>query len=187
MFKLISIDPGKSKCGLVLAELSEKKVDKAIILKSELLEDYVRNLNTVENISKIVVGAGKSFTAVSDKTVVNVSTSGIGTSPLDKAAVYLTGGSTSVITITSPSNKIAKEISSPPSAKSQLQCASVPITPTPPEPSGLISEPEDTGDPAWKAIKVPPAKSKSDGAGKATDILLSVTGGVNEKSSADCA
>ena len=58
MFKLISIDPGKSKCGLVLAELSEKKVDKAIIIKSELLEDYVRNLNTIENISKIVVGNG---------------------------------------------------------------------------------------------------------------------------------
>jgi len=45
MFKLISIDPGKFKCGLVLAEISEKKVYKAIVLNSELLEDYVRNLN----------------------------------------------------------------------------------------------------------------------------------------------
>ena len=45
MCKLISIDPGKSKCGLVLAEVSEKKIYKAIILKSELLEEYVRNLN----------------------------------------------------------------------------------------------------------------------------------------------
>ena len=58
MFKLISIDPGKCKCGLVLAEISEKKVYKAIILKSELLVDYVRNLNTVEDISKIVIGNG---------------------------------------------------------------------------------------------------------------------------------
>ena len=58
MFKLISIDPGKFKCGLVLAEISEKKVYKAIILKSELLADYVRNLNTVEDISKIVIGNG---------------------------------------------------------------------------------------------------------------------------------
>ena len=41
MIKLISIDPGKCKCGLVLAEISQKKVYKAITLKSELLADYV--------------------------------------------------------------------------------------------------------------------------------------------------
>jgi len=58
MCKLIAIDPGKSKCGLVLAEINKKKVHKAIIIKSDLLEDYVRNLNTVENISKIIVGNG---------------------------------------------------------------------------------------------------------------------------------
>ena len=58
MFKLISIDPGKYKCGLVLAEISEKKVYKAIIIKSELLQDYVRHLNTVEDISKIIIGNG---------------------------------------------------------------------------------------------------------------------------------
>ena len=58
MSKLISIDPGKYKCGLVLAEISEKKVYKAIILQSELLEDYVRNLNAVEDISKIIIGNG---------------------------------------------------------------------------------------------------------------------------------
>ena len=58
MAKIISIDPGKSKCGLVLAEISEKKVHKAIILKSQLLKDYVRNLNTVEDISAIIIGNG---------------------------------------------------------------------------------------------------------------------------------
>ncbi len=58
MFKVISIDPGKYKCGLVFAEISEKKVYKAIVLKSELIENYVRNLNTVENISKIIIGNG---------------------------------------------------------------------------------------------------------------------------------
>ena len=58
MPRVITIDPGKSKCGLVLAEISEKKIYKAIILKSELLGDYVRNLNTVENISKIIIGNG---------------------------------------------------------------------------------------------------------------------------------
>ena len=39
MPRVITIDPGKSKCGLVLAEKSEKKVYKAIILKSELIEN----------------------------------------------------------------------------------------------------------------------------------------------------
>ena len=58
MLKVISIDPGKYKCGLVLADISEKKVYKAIIIKSESLEDYVRNLNSVEEISKIIIGNG---------------------------------------------------------------------------------------------------------------------------------
>ena len=58
MFRVISIDPGKYKCGLVLAEISEKKVYKAIIVKSESLGDYVRNLNNVEDISKVIVGNG---------------------------------------------------------------------------------------------------------------------------------
>ena len=58
MFKFLSIDPGKCKCGLVLADISEKKVYKAIILKSDLLDDYVRNLIAVENISKIIIGNG---------------------------------------------------------------------------------------------------------------------------------
>ena len=51
MSRVITIDPGKSKCGVVLAEISEKKDYKAIILKSELLGDYVRNLITAEEIS----------------------------------------------------------------------------------------------------------------------------------------
>ena len=67
MFKLISIDPGKYKCGLVLAELSEKKVHKAIILKSELIENYVRNLNSVEDISKIIIGNGTNSGEIRDK------------------------------------------------------------------------------------------------------------------------
>ena len=58
MVKVITIDPGKSKCGLVLAELSEKKIYEAIILKSELLEDYFRNLNNIEEITKIIIGNG---------------------------------------------------------------------------------------------------------------------------------
>ena len=58
MDRVITIDPGKSKCGLVLAEISEKKVYEAIILKSEVIEDYVRNIISVEDISKIIIGNG---------------------------------------------------------------------------------------------------------------------------------
>ena len=67
MVKLVSIDPGKNKCGLVLAEISEKKVYKAIILKSELVEDYLRNLNTFEDISKIIIGNGTSSKKIKEK------------------------------------------------------------------------------------------------------------------------
>ena len=67
MPKLISIDPGKYKCGLVLAEISEKKVCKAIIIKSELLEDYVRNLNTIDEISKIIIGNGTNSKEIRGK------------------------------------------------------------------------------------------------------------------------
>ena len=65
--KVISIDPGKYKCGLVLADISEKKVNQAIILKSKSLENYVRNLDKAENISKIIVGNGTTSREVRDK------------------------------------------------------------------------------------------------------------------------
>ena len=67
MFKLISIDPGKCKCGLVFAEISEKKVYEAIVLKSELLEDYIRNLKTLKDISKIIIGNGTTSEVIREK------------------------------------------------------------------------------------------------------------------------
>ena len=67
MARVITIDPGKSKCGLVLAEISEKKVYKAIIVKSELLENYVRNLIAAENISQIIIGNGTTSGAIREK------------------------------------------------------------------------------------------------------------------------
>ena len=67
MINLISIDPGKYKCGLVLAEISEKKVYKAIVLKSELLEKYVRNLITAEDISQIIIGDGTTSKEIREK------------------------------------------------------------------------------------------------------------------------
>ena len=67
MTRVLSIDPGKSKCGLVLAEISDKKVHKAIILKSQLVEDYVKNLITVENISQIIIGNGTTSKEMIEK------------------------------------------------------------------------------------------------------------------------
>ena len=67
MARVISIDPGKSKCGLVLAEISEKKVYKAIILKSELLENYLRNLITAEDIEQIIIGNGTTSREIREK------------------------------------------------------------------------------------------------------------------------
>ena len=67
MARVITIDPGKSKCGLVLAEISEKKVYKAIILKSELLENYVRDLVTSYDISQIIIGNGTSSREIREK------------------------------------------------------------------------------------------------------------------------
>ena len=58
MPRVITIDPGKSKCGLILAEITEKKVYEAIVVKSELLENYVRKLITTEKISQIIIGNG---------------------------------------------------------------------------------------------------------------------------------
>ena len=67
MPRVITIDPGKSKCGLVLAEISEKKVYKAIILKSELLENYVRTLIAAEDISQIIIGNGTTSREIREK------------------------------------------------------------------------------------------------------------------------
>ena len=67
MSRVITIDPGKSKCGLVLAELSEKKIYKAIILKSELLGNYVRNLIIAEDISQIIIGNGTTNKEIREK------------------------------------------------------------------------------------------------------------------------
>ena len=67
MARVVIIDPGKSKCGLVLAEISEKKVYQAIILKSELLENYLRNLIAAENIPKIIIGNGTTSREIREK------------------------------------------------------------------------------------------------------------------------
>ena len=58
MAKLISIDRGKCKCGLVLVDIKKKKIDQAIVLNTEFLPKYVKTLKSALNISKIIIGNG---------------------------------------------------------------------------------------------------------------------------------
>ena len=67
MFKLISIDPGKCKCGLVLADLHQKRVDRAVVLNTALLPQYLKTINSVENISKIIIGNGTTSKEIRKK------------------------------------------------------------------------------------------------------------------------
>ncbi len=67
MFKLISIDPGKCKCGLVLVDINTKKIEKAIVLNTEFLPNYVKTLHSFENISKVVIGNGTTSKENIDK------------------------------------------------------------------------------------------------------------------------
>ena len=67
MARVLSIDPGKSKCGLVLAQINEKKVYEATVLNSEFLEGYIKKLNNVEDISKIIIGDGTTSKETKEK------------------------------------------------------------------------------------------------------------------------
>lgn len=58
MYRLISIDPGKCKCGMVLVDLHKKKVDQAIVISTEFLPNYVKTLYRSQNISKVIIGNG---------------------------------------------------------------------------------------------------------------------------------
>ena len=42
MSRVISIDPGKSKCGFTIADIKEKKVYEALVIRSNLLLNYVK-------------------------------------------------------------------------------------------------------------------------------------------------
>ena len=67
MSRVIAIDPGKSKCGLVLADINQKKVYEAIIIKSAFIENHVRNLITAEDVSQIIIGNGTTSREIREK------------------------------------------------------------------------------------------------------------------------
>ena len=60
MSRVIAIDPGISKCGLITADLKEKKVYEAVVIKSNLLLEYVRNKYQKENNLQFLIGNGTS-------------------------------------------------------------------------------------------------------------------------------
>ena len=67
MFKFISIDPGKYKCGLVLVNFNQKLVEQAIVINTEFLLEYLKNLNSFENISKVLIGNGTTSKQIIEK------------------------------------------------------------------------------------------------------------------------
>ena len=60
MSKIVAIDPGKSKCGLVLADFKEKKVYEALVVKNKLLLKYVKKKYQKENNLQCLIGNGTS-------------------------------------------------------------------------------------------------------------------------------
>ena len=60
MSRVIAIDPGNSKCGVIEANISEKKVYKAVVLSSHLLLEYVKKKYKKETDLLCLIGNGTS-------------------------------------------------------------------------------------------------------------------------------
>ena len=60
MSRIIAIDPGMSKCGVTLADIKEKKVFEAIVIKSNQLLNYVIQKNNNEKNVQFLIGNGTS-------------------------------------------------------------------------------------------------------------------------------
>ena len=56
---VIAIDPGISKCGLIVADIKEKKVYEAIVINSDLLLKYVKKYQNERNL-QFLIGNGTS-------------------------------------------------------------------------------------------------------------------------------
>ncbi len=57
---VIAIDPGISKCGLIVADIKEKKVYEAVVINSHLLIDYVKKKYQNEKNLQFLIGNGTS-------------------------------------------------------------------------------------------------------------------------------
>ena len=60
MTKVISIDPGISKCGIVVADVNEKKVYEALVINSNFLLIFIKRKYQEENSIKFLIGNGTS-------------------------------------------------------------------------------------------------------------------------------
>ena len=60
MSKVISIDPGTFKCGLVVADSREKKVYEAIVINSKLILNFVKKQSQKEKNIQFIIGNGTS-------------------------------------------------------------------------------------------------------------------------------
>ena len=58
MTKYISIDPGKCKCGLIFADFECRSIIKAIVIDSQLLVKYIKQLIEKDQTIKVIIGNG---------------------------------------------------------------------------------------------------------------------------------
>ena len=60
MTKYISIDPGRYKCGFILADLDKKKVLQAKVILSSLLVKTVKEFQKSDQNIRVIIGNGTS-------------------------------------------------------------------------------------------------------------------------------
>ena len=60
MSRVISIDPGISKCGVTIADIKEKKVYEAVVIESHQLLKYVKKKYQSEKKVQLLIGNGTS-------------------------------------------------------------------------------------------------------------------------------
>ena len=60
MSKVLAIDPGISKCGLIIADMKEKKFSEALVIKSNTLLEYVKKICQAEGNIQLIIGNGTS-------------------------------------------------------------------------------------------------------------------------------
>ena len=60
MSKVIATDPGISKCGMIIADIKEKKVYEALVIKSHLLLKFVKKKYQSEKNLQLLIGNGTS-------------------------------------------------------------------------------------------------------------------------------
>ena len=60
MSRVVGIDPGTSKCGVIVADIKEKKVYEAVVINSNQLLKYVKKKSQIEKNLQFLIGNGTS-------------------------------------------------------------------------------------------------------------------------------